>query len=234
MRTILVDDERKGIEVLEYQLKKCFPELEIVGKATNLDEAEKLIEREKPFVLFLDVSMSEGTSFRLFEKTDLSNVEVVFVTAHTKYAVEAFKVDAFDYILKPVIMEELERVVSKLKIRFDEVSNQSGAKKNLIRIKISNTHKLVSSSDVVNISSEGNYSTIFFSNQKSLMITKNLKKVQEQYFNEFPFVRIHQSHIVNVNHVKEFDRSHAILSNDQRLKISKSRHAHFSNTMNTL
>jgi len=234
MKAVLVDDERKGIEVLQYYLEKNFPEIQVVGTATNQNSVVALIEETDPFVLFLDVNMSSGTTFELFEKTDMSKFKVVFVTAHARYAVDAFKVDAFDYILKPVVLRELERVIRKLRISFREESASKKQKSNLIRLKVSNKHKFVDADDITYVSSEGNYSTVFLVNDKSVMITKNLKKLQEAYFSERPFVRVHQSYIVNIHHVKEFDHSEACLSDGSKVKISKSRYPDFLKKMDEL
>lgn len=116
LKAILVDDEIAAIRSLELLLKECCPDVQIIGTARSGNEALKLLTKENPDVVFLDIEMPHGSGFDLLENLTSFNFEIVFVTAYNQYAVKAFKYSAVDYILKPIDIDELVRAVDKVKV----------------------------------------------------------------------------------------------------------------------
>jgi two-component system LytT family response regulator len=118
IQAILVDDEKLAREGLKNLLKE-FPEVQIIGEASNADEALELIDKLKPQLVFLDVQMPEKTGFDLLEDL-IETPAIIFTTAYDEYALKAFEVNALDYLLKPVIKERLAEAVQKAKKQIEE------------------------------------------------------------------------------------------------------------------
>lgn len=218
MNTIIVDDETKAIDLLEYHLTEFFEDFNITGKYTNINDTLLHVLKDTPEVIFLDINMPEGTGIELLEQIKDKNILVIFVTAHTEYAIDAIKLDAFDYLLKPINISELNRVHSKIINHLkSSIPEKMPAK---IKIKISNKHYLFEPNEIINISSEGNYTTIFSTTNSPILITKNLKKVETEYFSSLPFFRCHQSHIININHITEYSHCEVSLKNKTIIPVS--------------
>ena len=113
METVIVDDEEKAIEMLEYHLTEYFPDYNVVAKFQDIETAVGGILKIKPDVLFLDINMPSGSGIELLSRIRHLNILTVFLTAHSEYAIEAIKLDAFDYLLKPINISELNRVHAK-------------------------------------------------------------------------------------------------------------------------
>lgn len=218
MKTIIVDDEIKAIDLLEYHLTEFFDDFNIIGKYTNINDALINILKNNPDVVFLDINMPNGSGIELLQQLSGKNILTVFCTAHTEYAIEAIKLEAFDYLLKPINIAELNRVHLKLSNKLK--ARQSEKPPGKIKIKAASKFYVFDPKDIINISSEGNYTTIYSTNNSPILISKNLKKVEEEYFSDLPFFRCHQSNIININHVKNYSSNQLILSNDNSVIIS--------------
>ncbi len=219
MKTLLVDDEIKAIEMLEYYLTDFFNDFEIVGKCSNISEALELINNQELDIIFLDVNMPNGSGLELMEIIKGKNIKIVLVTAHDKYAVDAIKLDVFDYLLKPINISELNRVHQKI-IDFDNSTQIIGGDNKII-VKISSNHFVFDKSEIMYIESSGNYSTVHAVGRKPLVISKNLKKVESQYFNQLPFFRAFQSNIININHVRSFSNQEVTMTDGKKLSVSQ-------------
>jgi two-component system LytT family response regulator len=226
MNTIIVDDEIKAIDLLDYHLTEFFDDFNIVGRYKNINNALEHILKNKPDVIFLDINMPNGTGLELLEQIKDKNILTILVTAHQEYAIDAIKLSAFDYLLKPINISELNRVHSKLVNNFTHKNIETKDLK--IKIKVSTKHYLFDSFEIYHISSEGNYSTIYSKVQKPLIISKNLKKVETEYFSVRPFFRCHQSHIININHIKEYTNIEILLTNGKKIPFSSKRYLEFT------
>jgi two-component system LytT family response regulator len=226
MEVIIVDDEHKAIALLEFHLTEYFDDFTIVGKYENSTDALIGILEKRPTVIFLDVNMPNGDGISLLTQIQHLNIATIFVTAHSEYALEALKLSAFDYLLKPLNLVELNRVHQKLKKLNQAVVLQETPVR--IRFQISNKIYLYSVEDIIYANSQGNYTTIYSNTQKPLVITKNLKKIQDEYLNKPPFFRTHQSYIVNMNHVKECSNHEIILSNGNKAQLSVKKYSEFA------
>lgn len=216
MDVVLVDDEVKSLVVLEYHLKKYCKTFNIVGKYLNITDASKGIKRLKPEVIFLDVNMPQGSGLELLESISNSEVMVVFLTAHAEYAIDAIKLDAFDYLLKPINVPELERVYNKIQSR----SSKDNVIANKVKFQVSKTHLIYRVDEIIYAQSQGNYTTIYFTNDKPLMLTKNLKKIKALYLTDPCFFRSHQSFIVNINHVLKWSAQEIQLSQGHTARLA--------------
>ena len=233
MKTIIIEDEIKSIELLEYYLTEFFNDFSIEGKYTNINDALLHVLKEEPEVIFLDINMPNGNGLELLEQIKDKNIPTIFVTAHAEYAIDAIKLSAFDYLLKPINISELNRVHLKLKkhITSNAIAVNNDFK---INIKISAKHYLFNPSDIINVSSEGNYSTIYSTSQKPLILSKNLKKVETEHFSCLPFFRCHQSHIININQIKAYSSFELIMKNGKKVPFSSKKYSDFTKIQSNL
>ena len=208
MKVILIDDEQHAIDLLEFQLLNNFNDIEILGKFTKPTNALLFLCEEEVDLIFMDVNMPSINGLEMTTLLHEKQIPIVFVTAHSNYAINAIKLDVFDYLLKPINTEELVDVYEKAKKHLA----QSISITDKIKFTISNRHVIVQKDEIVCVNSEGNYSTVFFTNRPELMITKNMKKMIEDYFSDPSFYRCHRSHLINLNHVQEFNNREVILS----------------------
>jgi len=225
MKAIIIDDEIKAIELLDYYLTDFFENYEISGRYTNIKDALHHINNNKTDVIFLDINMPEGSGIDLLNLIQDKDLCTIFTTAHSEYAIDAIKLSAFDYLLKPINITELQRVHQKLTNHFNTTPKINPHKK--INIKISASHYIFNMDEITHASSEGNYTTIYSTINKPLLISKNLKKVEEDYFRDAPFFRCHQSHIININHVKEYNTNELTLICNNKIPISNKKYAEF-------
>ncbi len=216
MRAIIIDDEKKAQEVLAFNLETYAKNISVVASFSNIQDAAEAIPDLDFDILFLDINMPHGNGFELLGRNLLDNELVIFVTAHEDYAIDAFKVDAFDYLLKPIDSVELIRVIQKAKKHLSTNNGES-----TIIFKSGYEKVILDISDILHISSEGNYTTIYAKDNKSYMISKNLKKVEELYFCQYPFIRVHQSHIVNCLNIVKFSSTTVTLKNNLTVSVSK-------------
>jgi len=218
IRAVLVDDEPRARESLRVILERFFPEVTILAEADGVEQAYKTIQKHKPNTVFLDIKMPDGTGFDLLKRFDNINFKVVFVTAFEEHALEAIKFSAFDYILKPINTNELRSVIDKLVENLDDsdslniklkavienMSATSQAQKKIV-LKTAESIHLVLLQNITRCEADCNYTKIFFDNQPKILISKPLKHF-EDILSEYGFVRVHQSHLVNINHVLRVDK----------------------------
>lgn len=217
IRTIIVDDEPRARESLRLILNKFFPDFDIVGEASGVEEAFNVITKEKPKVVFLDIKMPDGSGFDLLKKFQQIDFRVIFVTAFEEYALDAIKFSAFDYILKPVNTNEIRETIAKLNIDlnqnddivlkmkafFENMEGKQNQKK--IVLKTAESIHLVALSSIVRCESDCNYTRVYFDNQPKILISKSLKYFEDLLTN-YGFIRVHQSHLVNLNFVSRIDK----------------------------
>jgi two-component system LytT family response regulator len=210
-KTVIIDDERLAREEVKRALKG-YPEFEIIGEASHVDEAKILIEKSKPDLLFLDIHMPGKSGFDLLEA--LTTVpEVVFTTAYDQYAVKAFELNALDYLVKPLRDERFSKTIEKVKTEL--------AKKKEIKAEVLPMHRKIFIKDgekchfiplteIHFIESLENYARLYFGNQK-IMIKRSLNLLEEK-LDATVFFRINRSQIINTQYIKEI-------------------HPHFNNTL---
>lgn len=221
MNAIIIDDEKRAREVLKYHLEEYVNHVHIIAEYSNIEQATRHLSKNEFDVIFLDINMPGGDGFDFLSRNKLDNKLIVFVTAHDQYALKAFKAEAFDYLLKPIEINELKRVINKLDHQISLMHPDNEKKNETIAIKAGYDKVLLNTNDVLYIQSEGNYSTVHTTRNTTHVISKNLKKVEALYFQNNCFIRIHQSVIVNANHISSFDRTIVKISNLKQLKISK-------------
>jgi two-component system LytT family response regulator len=210
MRAIIVDDERLARNELK-RLLENFPSIEVIGEASNTDEASQLIEELQPDVAFLDIQMPGKTGFEWLEEWDGFLPEIIFTTAFDEYALKAFEVNALDYVLKPIELARLSESIQKLESRFNRTvsaektttaSHVLGGNDQIF-VKDGEKCWFVRLDRVRLCESMGNYVRLFFDDQKPLVL-KSLNSLEERLDPKL-FFRCNRKHIVNLNFIDKIE-----------------------------
>lgn len=221
IRTILVEDEKGAIEVFKSLFELHEKDYSLVAIASNVLDAARLIKECKPDVVILDISLPDGTGFDVLEAVGGIDFEVVFITAHEQFALQAIKNKAFDYLLKPLHSKELHACLLKLK---DVIaSKQSTTKYKSLALHTIDGIEFLEFKELVYLKSESNYTEIFMHDGTRHIASRTLKTFEASL--DTSFARIHQSYIVSLKHIAKFSKadSTVILKNKQELPVSKSR-----------
>ncbi|WP_025666854.1 LytR/AlgR family response regulator transcription factor [Aquimarina megaterium] len=229
IKAILVDDEAYVRDKIRGKLIKYFSQdIEVVGEVESVDSAIKTIEEKKPDLLFLDIHLTDGTSFDLVSKIGNKNFDIIFVTAFDEHAVKAIKVGALDYILKPIDDAEFKEAVTKAienskkeknLEKLIEISSEyfQGVQNKRIILKTLENVYVVYEDDILYCKSEGNYTTFYTLQSKKIVVSKPIKKVLELLSDDV-FIRCHQSYIVNKKHVLSYSKQ-GVLVVDSEIRV---------------
>jgi two-component system LytT family response regulator len=217
IRTVLVDDEIDSIRVLQKLLESFCPQVAIVGMASGVETALQVIREMHPDLVFLDIEMAQGNAFDLLNQLQPLPFQVIFVTAFDNYAVRAFKYSAIDYLLKPVDIDDLRNAVARVEDRPME-KDLSEKMRTLLEhvgsLQISQQKMaiptitgllFVAVQDIVRFEAKGNYTNIYLANTDTVMAAKTIKEYEEA-LPESIFYRIHNSHIINLSRIKEYQK----------------------------
>ena len=237
---ILIDDELPSLENLQHKILEFCPDLEIVAATQKPEIALKLIAQHQPDIIFLDIEMPRMNGFRLLEEIEVKDFEVVFTTAYNYYAIDAVRISAFDYLVKPISVNDLQNTVARL---FKKAAQNPKQKteilsQNISRVQLQNDKITISTIDgvefyeiksIIRIESSSNYSKVFFIDGKNILVTKLLKEFEE-ILSSYRFFRIHNSHLVNLNYIKKYirgDGGQVILENDEVIDVSRRKKEEF-------
>ena len=235
--TILIDDEQDCLDLLHWQLTAYCPEINIVACCNAAEEGLLAIEKLHPNIVFLDIEMPFLNGFELLWRIPTIDFEVVFTTAYDEYALKALKLNALDYLLKPIVKDELINAVEKLKNRVQPkhkhasqsllipLQNLQQQKQTKIAVSVQDSILFLTIEEIVYIRSESNYSLIQLKNKKPLLVSKTLRHF-EDLLSSYQFFRIHASYLVNIAEVTEYkkaDGGSVMMSNGHEIKISRSR-----------
>ena len=226
---IIIDDEQDGRDNLANLLNIYCDEVKILALVSNANEARKLINELQPEVVFLDINMPNMDGFEFLESIANRNFMVVFVTAHAEFGIRAIKVNAIDYLLKPVNIKELRQAVNKL---IDNKNNkhqleQSKGSIDYSKIIIQKPYgfEIFEEDQVIRFEAMDCYTKVFLTDRKCLMVSKTLGDFEDRLPRNY-FFRIHRSHIINLRYLKEFtveDGGYAFLKDGTKLEISRRR-----------
>ena len=232
IKAIIIDDEETYISSLEIMLEKNFTNINIIGKANSVLEAQELINSLEVDLLFLDINLTDGTGFDLLKSIKNKNFEVIFITSHTEYAIQAFEFAAMHYILKPISLNNLAIAIDRFfkvrqkenyKEKLDVMLKVMSKKSENILIPTLDGLKLYPLSTIVRIEADNCYTNIYLSNKQKLVVSKTLQKF-EIALNDYNFVRIHSKHLINLDYfasVKIGTNASLILKDATELPISR-------------
>lgn len=213
LKGLIVDDEAQARAALRQELEFHCGEIEIVAEAATVKEAVDVIDSVQPNIVFLDIQLTDGLGFDVLEQLNQHTFHVIFTTAYSEYALKAIKFSALDYLLKPIDGKELRAAVDKAIATDQSVSRRSlenyirnqtlqGGRKR-IALHTSEGIRLVELQSIIRCQSDGNYTAIHFTDSKRILIAKTLKEFEE-LLTPFGFERVHISHLVNLEHLRNY------------------------------
>ncbi|MES2777837.1 MAG: LytTR family DNA-binding domain-containing protein [Bacteroidota bacterium] len=211
---IIIDDEAKGRTALREKLKTYCPNINLVAEAADGYEGIAIIEKYHPQIIFLDIEMPGMNGFEMLNSLPDKNFNIIFTTAYDQYAIKAIKYAAFDYLLKPVDIEELKQTIAKIDL---QPKNQTKKQADLLQQNISHPKKLLNKiaiptlegllfydiNDIIYLEANSNYTSIHFTNKTKLLASKTLKDFEELLPDDM-FFRPHHSNIINLNYIKRY------------------------------
>jgi two-component system LytT family response regulator len=245
IKVVLVDDEPSSLQNLEQKIREFCPELKVIAAVGQPGEAIFLIRHHHPEVIFLDIEMPHMNGFRMLNELGDYKAEIVFTTAYNHYAIEAIRMSAFDYLMKPVSIQDLRETVDRLTKQLAaatqerlnvlrESLNRNINQESKIAVPTWEGLEFILIKDVVRIESSSNYSRIFFVNGESLLVTRQLKEFEEM-LTPYRFCRVHNVHLINLNYVKKYIRGEGgsvVLENGDEIDVSRRKKDDFLKLIN--
>ncbi|WMI64311.1 LytTR family DNA-binding domain-containing protein [Aestuariibaculum sp. YM273] len=242
MKVLIVDDENKARRLLRCIIEELFSEITTILEASDLETGVALIKEEQPQIVYLDIEMPEYSGLQIVEflTEEEINFQIIFTTAYNKYAVDAFKITAIDYLLKPIDKTELKLATKKAITTLNKanINTQLNHLKNTfkqlalnkIALEIPKGFIFVSHEEIILFEADGMYTKVYLDNGHTEFICKPIKHFVEQLSNLTFFHKTHRSYFVNIKHIKELskrDGHHLVMSNNMTIPISKDKRNEF-------
>jgi len=234
LKAILIDDELNSLENLQSKLQKYCPTVKVLAALEKPEEGVERVRQQKPDVLFLDIEMPRMNGFRFVEELGDFEGEIIFITAYNHFAIEAMRISAFDYLVKPVSIADLQNAVTRLqqqrgrhtKERLNVLKQSIAENKsqdNKIAVPTNEGLEFIVIKTIVRIESSTNYSRLYLTNKHSLLVTKLLKDFEE-LLTPYRFFRVHNSHLINLNYISKYirgDGGQVVMENGDVVDVSR-------------
>ena len=244
IKAVIIEDEFNALNTLDKLITYTQKDIEVVAKIDNVEEAISFLKEETPDLVFLDIELIGGNAFQILEALDSIAFKIIFTTAYDEFAIKAIKFDTIDYLLKPIDSEELSECIDRFRVGFkkeqvyknalNQVSeiNKKEIDKTLL-IKTADAQYFLQTKDIVRCQSDGAY-TIFHTVDKKIMSARNLK-YYENILSEHTFVRIHQSHLVNIKYIKTINANNTVyLTNGEKIPVATRKKSYLKQILDTL
>ena len=230
---LIIDDEPLAIKVIESHLDQI-NDIDVVKTCTNAVDGLNFLKDNKVDLIFLDINLTDGTGFDFLNQAEYSNFKVIFITAYEEFALQALKIGAVDYILKPVDIDELQKAIEKVinlpistqKQQIETVKQVYDNVDTLI-LSLQDSFQVIHLKDLMYCESDKGYTTFYLDNGKKHLASKSLKEFEKQLI-EHSFTRPHQSFIVNLKFIEKYDKSGTIyLKNGMKIPVSSRKKENF-------
>lgn len=233
LRTLIIDDEDHIHDTLGIMLARCCPRVDVVGHADGLVSGVKAIEKLNPGLVLLDVQLADGSGFELLKSLTSISFQVIFITAYDKYAIDAFKFSAIDYLLKPINPEQLSDAVVRAQLvindhlrlqmhALDENLRSGSLQDRRIILKTQDNVYLIELRNIVSCESDSCYTTVHTTTGDRIMVAKTLKDYEELLAG-CGFYRVHKSFLINLAHIKRFEKQdggYIVLTNELKIPVA--------------
>ena len=218
MNAIIIEDEKNVKEGFIKLLNMFCPQVKILATAENITDGFKLIEENDFDVLFLDINLPDGSGFDLIHQVSHRDFALIFVTAYNQYAIDAFRISAIDYLLKPVSPDLLKQAIKRVENGvsspqfskqvevLDSLRNKQKTQDQKILLRDFETVELIKLSEIIFCKANGSYTEFCLENDKTFTVSLNLKEY-ESLLEEYKFIRVHHSYLVNAFHIKNVNKS---------------------------
>lgn len=244
---VIIEDEPIFQEILKKAITQTGLAIRVDGICNSKRDAKKVLPSVKPQLIFLDVELADGKGIDLLNELESTDFEIIFTTSHDKYAISAIKNNAADYLLKPIKEKELKKAIEKVAKRLEEKAtiqqatqlqeylnkvkqDQQQYSKLMVPTKEGMTFLRVN--DIVRLQSESNYTLFYLTDKKKVLVAKTLKNFEEKLIS-YNFLRIHQSHLINLAHMREIDHgdNYVLMSDGSKVEISKRKKKEFMDSL---
>lgn len=228
MKALIVEDKEHIRKGLIHLLAAIQHDIIVVGECESVKEAVVVANACKPDLVFLDINLTDGTGFDFLDQTEQLDFKVIFITAYEEYALQALKIGAVDYLLKPVDIDELTLALDKVyKLPLETQKQQIKTVKRVLNntgdtliLSLQDAFQVVDLKDLMYCESDKGYTTFYLNNGKKHLASKSLKEFETQ-LNQHAFTRPHQSYIVNLKYIEKYDKSGTIyLKNGTKIPVS--------------
>jgi two-component system LytT family response regulator len=246
IQAVIIDDEAKSRETLSKMLTKYCPNAHVAGAADSVESGFALIKETTPDLVFLDVEMPPYTGFDLMKKFDEIPFEVIFTTAFDKYALNAIKFCALDYLLKPIDIEELILAVDKMRQRnstqnIDQrlvhlLKNVQSKSNNKIAIPTQEGLEFINSNEIVHCEAQGSYTLLVLQDNSQILSSRTLKEFEGLLVAQ-GFYRIHHTHLINLDYIQKYHKGnggYVVMQGGASISVSRRKKDDFLKTLNTL
>lgn len=232
LKAILIDDEPDCVRLLAHELAVHCPQVQVIGQTTSSEDGLRLIQVLQPDVVFLDIEMPRLNGFQLLEKLGGISFSLIFVTAYSEFAVKAFRFSALDYLLKPIDSEDLQEAVRKA----ERQQRIDARQVDILRSQL-HSHQLADKiavpyqqgviflpiSEVIYCESDSNYTKVVATQNRSYLLTRTLREVQE-VLEERNFLRVHRQYVINLDHIKLFmkgEGAYLVMTNEVSIPVAR-------------
>ncbi|MBN2814718.1 MAG: response regulator transcription factor [Bacteroidales bacterium] len=218
LKITIIEDEEKSLGFIRGIIEQYCPTAEIAGTATNVESAVTLLTNVKPALVLSDINLPDGTAFDMLSRLDEIDFKVIFITAFEEYAIKAIKFSALDYLVKPIDPNELINAVNKAREQIEHETNNLKLKALLsnvrdfsdklrkIVLKTFDSIYVVDLQDIIRCESDNSYTLFYLKDNRKIMVSSVLKDYDE-LLADSGFIRVHKSHLVNLNYIDKFIKS---------------------------
>ncbi|WP_299799388.1 LytTR family DNA-binding domain-containing protein [uncultured Maribacter sp.] len=244
IKAVIIEDEFNALNTLDKLITYTQKDINVIAKIDNVEEAISFLKVNNPDLVFLDIELIGGNAFQILESLKSIAFKIIFTTAYDEFAIKAIKFDTIDYLLKPIDSEELSSCIDRFRVGFkkeqvyknavEKVSelDEKEIQKTLL-IKTADAQYFLQIADIVRCQSDGAYTT-FHTTDKKIMSARNLK-YYENILSEHTFVRVHQSHLVNIKYIKTVNVNNTVrLTNDETIPVATRKKSYLKQILDTL
>lgn len=238
IKAVIIDDEVNNIDNLIVLLAEYCPDVEVIAIANSGTRGKELLLQLHPDLVFLDIQMPDKNGFEMLKELNEFTFEVIFVTAYDKFAIQAMKFSAVDYLLKPINVEELQAAVVRSRKRHQQkmqnnqlenlihlIRSQQNKKEHRIGLTTMKETRFLKTSEIIRCESSNNYTTFYLHNGEQILVSKPIYEYEE-LLSGYGFFRCHQSHIINKTFVKSWIKDYGgylLLTNGAEVPVSRSK-----------
>lgn len=218
LKITIIEDEEKSLGFIRSIIEQYCPAVQIIGTATSVQSAVTLLTNVKPALVLSDINLPDGTAFEMLSRLDEIDFKVIFITAFEEYAIKAIKFSALDYLVKPIDPNELVKALNKAKEQIEHDNNNLKLKALLsnvrefsdklrkIVLKTFDSIYVIDLQDIIRCESDNSYTLFYLKDSRKIMVSNVLKEYDELLANS-GFIRVHKSHLVNLNYIDKFIKS---------------------------
>jgi two-component system LytT family response regulator len=245
-KVLIIDDEKRTRDLIAKMIETFGFDLTVISEGETMDTAIKAIQNHQPDILFIDIQMPDGTGFDVLKQLENISFEVIFITAHEEFAIQAIKFSALDYLLKPVDPLELKEAVEKAikAVNTKKIDNQIDALQNNIlpnqkKRLVLKTHEsvfIVELHDIIRCEADKNYTSFILNGGKKIVVSKTLKDYETLLVGH-NFMRVQQSHLINIDFIERYDKANGgfvIMKDGSEVPLSSAKREAFFNILENL